>query len=96
MRGQRWGPSGAAGSRRIERVVNVKYCAAAQLCARRFRTRGYPNKPLECQVTCRRFLRVLLADFTELLRGQRALVDLCTQKELQHKSGETEGENLPG
>lgn len=37
MRGQRWGPSGAAGSRRIERVVNVKYCAAAQLCARRFR-----------------------------------------------------------
>lgn len=80
MRGQRWGPSGAAGSRRIERVVNVKYCAAAQLCARRFRTRGYPNKPLECQVTCRRFLRVLLADFTELLRGQHALVDLCMQR----------------
>lgn len=32
MRGQRWGQGKVAGSCRIERVINVKYCAAAQLC----------------------------------------------------------------
>lgn len=47
MRGQRWGQSEVAGSCRIERVVNVKYCAAAQLCV----CVSVPHKRLSKQTT---------------------------------------------
>lgn len=104
MRGQCWGQSEVAGSCRIERVVNVKYCAATQLCVCvcRFHTRGYPNKPLECQVTCRRFLCLLLADFTELLGGQctlgvRVCSWICVRDGAENiKVRKREGENLLG
>lgn len=100
MRGQRWGPNGAAGSYRIWRVVNVKYCAVLQPCVCWFHAmRGYPNKPLECQVTCRRFLCVSLADFHRVTPRsvRRATQCVCVHDhvregaEIQKKR---EGQNL--
>lgn len=88
---------------RESRKCKILCCSAIVcVCVCRFHTRGYPNKPLECQVTCRRFLCVLLADFTELLGGQCTLgVRVCVHEfvcatELKHKSRKREGQNLLG
>ncbi len=75
-------------------------CVCVCVCVCWFRAaRGYPNKPPECKVTCRRCLCILLADFTELLLGQHTqglcvcvCVYLCVRGCVREGGDKTEGE----